>query len=563
MNGDVSIDIGSAVPYAVDSVLSLFGKDSISVAAKERLEKRIRISIEQGSQVQCVGMDKPIPLANIYQSTKLRSRHHSHFEESIDFSEILDSGKNAIIFGGPGSGKTILMHWTLMNLINEDKVVPILFTLRSQNAFEDLTTFIKDLNSNRIVKNKKDRIILLIDGYDEISVKIQKQVSELLREFSSLNRGNFYLTSRLYYTIIDLTAPCYYLKPFDQFNARDFIKVFFSAYGINQNPDDIIDELSERGFSDFFNSPLMLALVCILKTGPLPHLPKNTIGLIRRAIDTLTFRWDEGRGIAREGAIPLDGEERVRCLMRIAYRYPTPNGSENLALSETKKHLSFLQRNEVNPSKLLREIAQWYGVFVPTSDGEWSFSHRTIHDFLAARFWVESGSFYYENISNTQWTARTAYAACLVPDATNIIVKSLEKSREMHVLVECLLNNAPFDAKKVAKGILKHYSIKRFRKSIQYDKAGEKFTITLPQDYVSLLSNLLIIELIQIGKSGETDAHSIVYALSLSEMIKRKITIESYIRQDLENFAFHIKRGGENMPPFYLKDVHRLISDET
>jgi hypothetical protein len=59
----------------------------------------------------------------------------------------------------------------------------------------------------------------------------------------------------------------------------------------------------------------MLALVCILKAGPMPSLPKNTVGLLRRAIDTLTFRWDESKGISREASVQLDGDERVRLLM--------------------------------------------------------------------------------------------------------------------------------------------------------------------------------------------------------------------------------------------------------
>ena len=37
MSGDVSIELGSAIPYAVDRILALFGKDALSASARERI----------------------------------------------------------------------------------------------------------------------------------------------------------------------------------------------------------------------------------------------------------------------------------------------------------------------------------------------------------------------------------------------------------------------------------------------------------------------------------------------------------------------------------------------
>ena len=101
---------------------------------------------------------------------------------------------------------------------------------------------------------------------------------------------------------------------------------------------------------------VMLALVCILKTGPLPRLPQNSIGLIRRALDPLTFRWDEQKGIARVGEMPLDGEERIRCLMRIAFRFGKPYGPESVAFAAAQEHLRFIQRSDVSASRLMTAL---------------------------------------------------------------------------------------------------------------------------------------------------------------------------------------------------------------
>lgn len=58
--GNISIDLGSAVPYVVDSLLGFFHKDVASESWRKRLLSLVRRSLDRASWVQCVGMDKPI-----------------------------------------------------------------------------------------------------------------------------------------------------------------------------------------------------------------------------------------------------------------------------------------------------------------------------------------------------------------------------------------------------------------------------------------------------------------------------------------------------------------------
>lgn len=555
MPGDLSIDLGSAVPYAVESVLALFGRDALSTSAKERLQKRIRISIEQASQVQCVGMDRPIPLAKIYQPARLRTHMHSNYGGDVNLTSLIEQGTDAIIQAGPGAGKSTLLHSALLSLLKQKDKVPVLFTLRSLDVAGDLRAFIDDLSKDRVVKDRRRQIVLLVDGYDEIPLKIRKEVSSLLQEFSSLKRGNFYLTCRLYYTIIDLHVPIYYLEPFGEREALSFVNAFLREYGAEYDASQLVAELHERGFADFLSSPLMLALVCILKTGPLPRLPQNSIGLIRRALDTLTFRWDEQKGIARAGEMPLDGEERIRCLMRIAFRFERPYGPESVAFAAAQEHLRFIQRPEVSTSRLLTEIAQWYGILVPASEGQWSFTHRSLHDFLAARFWVESGTFSAEAITLTKWNTRSAYAACLIPDATTCLVKSLQTEWELNVFVECLANNAPFDAREVAKAVVKRFTIDRLANDVQYRRTEQSVQVSIESDFFHLVNTELLDALVVAGAASRTRANDIVYVLSLSELRRRGRPLKEPARKDLEGLELVVVRAGEQIGPFRVHDL--------
>lgn len=554
MNGDVSIDLGSAVPYAVERVLALFGRDAISVAAKERLSASIRLAVEQASRVQCIGMDRPVPLDDIYQPTMLKAGEFSA-DGPFDVLSLLERPTDAVILAGPGAGKTTLMHWAFLRLLKAPDTVPLLFTLRSPEAVGALDSFVNDLASSRVAAKKGSRVVVLVDGYDEIPEKARKAVSRSLLEFAVLGRGHFWLTCRLYYDIFDLAAPRYYVQPFSGEAARRYAASFFRHYGASVNVDDLMAELWERGFGDFLTSPLMLALVCILKAGPLPRLPKNTIGLIRRALDTLTFRWDESKGIGREGAIVLDGEERIRCLMRIAFRFGTPIGTERQAIAETETHLRYLQRTDIPATRLLREIAQWYGILVPVEDGQWAFGHRTIHDFLAARFWVESGQFSDAVITNTMWNTRTAYAACLIPDATKCVVKSLGHARELHVLIECLANNAPFDPDLVARAMVKRLRGSRFLERLSFVEDDTTVVVSLSPYYLDVFSDELLVALLAAGTNDRTEAHKAAYCLALGELKRRARRTAAVGRQDLSRKAISVQTPGREVGPFSPNEV--------
>jgi hypothetical protein len=59
MGEGISIDLGSALPYMVDRLLTVFGKDSATAEWRLEITRMVRLSNEQASHVQCVGMPRP------------------------------------------------------------------------------------------------------------------------------------------------------------------------------------------------------------------------------------------------------------------------------------------------------------------------------------------------------------------------------------------------------------------------------------------------------------------------------------------------------------------------
>ena len=541
MNGDVKIDLGSAIQLGVDKVLELVGKDSVTRDFEEKLGKQFRASQIESSSIQIIGMHQPLPIEEIFQP--LRLKFAGQAEDTV--GSLVEMKKDFIIRAGPGQGKTTLLRWLYRTLMNDHRYVAILYTLRRSDAIENLREFIKYLGSGKTPrKTRRDRVILLVDGYDELDKKSRKAVSEALVEFQSLKRGNFFLTCRYFYSVYDVNAVLCEIEAFNKDDAIKFIEGFSSAYGTKIDSGSLLTELSEHNLFSFVAHPLLLALVCILKSGPLPALPRNTIGLIRRAIDTLTFRWDEAKGISRETSLPLDGEERVRCLMRIAYEVGPLICSDAEVIKAVEKQLKLSQLARVNIRDLMTEIAQFYGILVPTDESTWEFTHRCMGDYLAARFWVETGRFH--PLQVREWNARAAYAACMLTDATGYLEVALSECEDVSVFTECLYNNVPLDPEPIARAVISHYD--KYGKRFRHSRDKKCLTVETEEDFYDLVGDELLDYLLLFSLSGRKISKDLILAYVLDELRRRGFTLvptlynQLCVRFGSEDFQLSVAR---------------------
>src|SRR4051812_17423448 len=115
MTDGFSIDLGSALAYLEDKLSELFGKDAFSQDAAELLSRQTRLAVRDASVVQIVGMEKPVSIADIYQPTRLKRQWS---DLTSDFAKLVSTGKSAVVFGRPGAGKTVLLHYVFMSLSN-------------------------------------------------------------------------------------------------------------------------------------------------------------------------------------------------------------------------------------------------------------------------------------------------------------------------------------------------------------------------------------------------------------------------------------------------------------
>jgi hypothetical protein len=402
----------------------------------------------EASFIQTLGMSRPARIEELFQRPLLQS---TTAETRVHLEDLIAMNASAIIVGGPGSGKTTLLNECFHRLVGAADVLPVLISLRKLNAVQVLEEFV----GWRSARPLGVRVLLFVDGYDEIVLSDRRKVSQLLGEFEMLKCGAYYLTCQSHYAVHDLSTPRWAIAPFTAEQAEAYVAAYARAMKISVQPASVIAQLNARGLLSIASHPLMLNLVCVLLSGPYSDIPVNMIGLLRRAIDVLTFRWDQARAIERRSELPLDGAQRVSCLTRVAFGLPKGEADWVRVEALIREHLRLEQVDGINPRLVADELAQWYGILVPAGDRKWIFVHRTMCDYLGARYWVESGQFSPDSVR--EWDRRSAYAACLLPDATSSLICMLRVPSGMLAFRECVENKASFLADAVGEAIVDRY----------------------------------------------------------------------------------------------------------
>jgi len=282
----------------------------------------------------------------------------------------------------------------------------------------------------------------------------------------------------------------------------------------------------------------MLALVCIIFSSKQKTiLPTTTMGVLRRALDILIWKWDDSKGIERKSKYSIDGYERFQCLMFIAYNMPDLVCDYKLIYNATSSYLNKRQYNSVNIQLFLEEITQWYGLLIPIGhDEKWTFVHRSIHDYLAARYWVESGVF--SKSKDHYWDTRASYAMSMIPEATEYFIDAVNSNCELPIILNCIINKADINPNLVATPLIEYLLRKPTKYSI-YDRYRNEIVLGIYEiDIYQYLSTEMVKELLsRINKYGKSQLTDTIFVYCLCEIYNRKVTITQEMYNALIEYA--------------------------
>jgi hypothetical protein len=566
MSDGVTVDVGAAYPYIEQRVLQIFGKDAASTAERDWLKSLHDTAALQTSRVQCVGMSNPVPFEAIYQPTHLFRKgvrrastaftHESRTQRSflaaqaqtfkpISLDDLLSLGEDGIIFAGPGWGKTTFMSSAFRVIMRSEDTWPVLISLRRPDAIDDLVRLVSIAEKVKS-KSSRKKLALLIDGYDEITHSERKTASEVLLKYQASGIGYFLLTCREYYAVYQLSAPEIRLGGFDMKDKYAFVKAFLKAFESPLDSVEVVNYFHEYGFSDLLSHPLMLTLACIVQTSTQNVNPRSALKLLSRALTVLSYRWDEQKGIKREEAVTIDGEDRLQILRKIAHGAKSAIVQDLRAMTTTRQELIRLAHDNADPRRVLEETAQFYGIFVPNDSG-WEFVHRTLQDFLAAQHSVKTGEF--ARKTRYEWNARTSYCACLMDDCTDVLMAALRSEDGLSTAAEILDNTSTYDPSRVAKGIIEYFS--KPRRTVVYAHDDRGVSGALSSDFLRYANTRTLNQIIEDCSVLRTPAKDIIVGYAIFELLQRKlrcgpsafkVALKGY---DTERFTFALEDMGQ------------------
>jgi hypothetical protein len=211
----------------------------------------------------------------------------------------------------------------------------------------------------------------------------------------------------------------------------------------------------------------------------------------------------------------------MQILKRIAAASRSPFMRAERVERITRTALDRMQIAKVEPELVLHEMAQFYGILVPSAEG-WEFVHRTIQDYLAAQHWVDSGGF--ANRSQYEWDTRTAYAACLSGDATTALEGALAVPEGLTCAIEILSNAPDFDNKRLTPALLEFYSARGKVTIIEQTKDG--ISAALQDDLFTYFSQRFLNHLIESLAKKRNATNDALLGSSLAELRARRLRMD-------------------------------------
>ena len=327
--------------------------------------------------------------------------------ESEDYPRLM-------VLGKPGSGKSTFLRHLAVGCSKGDFLegyIPYLLELRDVDE-SDFSLFRHiheefELDEEEQTKQllKQGKVLVLLDGLDEISSALQQRVQDELRRFAKrYNKNRFVLTCRTQTTkyipeqFIPIEVADFKPEQVENFALNWFTAIAETPEKGEAQKEHFMEKLSEHPqTAELAVAPVLLSLTCWIFEDS-QCLPEKRSELYREGLDLLLGQWDDRRGISREVKSSvyqqLTLEKRKQLLGYLAVR--KFEQTENFVLFDKAEACSYiaehLQISTEESEAVLESMSEQHGILVERAHEIWSFSHLTFQEYLVSISFYTSGN---------------------------------------------------------------------------------------------------------------------------------------------------------------------------
>lgn len=352
--------------------------------------------------------------------------------------------QRALVRGVAGSGKSTLLRW--LGVVTQDgggpPPVPFVLSLGrfTGGRLPDLDRVVAaplrpampEGWAHRMLAD--DRVVLLLDGLDEVRPRERAHVEDWLDEHLAAHPGTRCVVTTRPSVVaeqwwVDRGFQRFDLLPMSRHSIEQYVHGWHSVARADypaDTPDgaEALEWLTvcERGLlrtlanrpalRGMSANPLLCGLLCALHLDRGEHLPESRKQVYDAALELLLVRWPQlrrryrgsgqGAGSYLDGAEPdpgtelrLGAEELVKLLQRLAFWLVTNRQlvlAPDVARQRVTSCMFGLRGGDEDPDRLLHYIAHESGLLRELPGGSLQFVHHTFRDHLAAKEVVEEAN---------------------------------------------------------------------------------------------------------------------------------------------------------------------------
>jgi predicted NACHT family NTPase len=340
--------------------------------------------------------------------------------------EFVGSHSKVKLLGRIGSGKTVFLQHLAVECNRGQfaaSQVPILINLKDfareqRNELSLLDYIAAEFWASGIAEEsviemlQAGRLLLLLDGLDEVLRQTRRVVAQEIRRFSEkYERNRFVVTCRTAIRTVELRQFIEVeVAPFNLDQVQDFVQKWFVVVARTPDEDalkqavqvlETFNSPKDFSLSQLLLTPLFLHLACCFFNG-CGQLPIRRSEFYQYCVDLLLSQWDDVRGVERDRIYgDLSFSQRLKLMGVIALSTLEQEKSlfeqraVEVQMGDYLRGLPQVAAIGTEPlflesASILRSIELQHGFLQEQAHGVFCFSDAVFRDYLAAREIVTS-----------------------------------------------------------------------------------------------------------------------------------------------------------------------------